>query len=312
MSLQERIFRNWPLKVTSVLLSMLLWVVAATEEPGSRVVAARLTLEPPPGRTVLQAPAVVSLHLTGPRRELLKLEASGIVLSRFLPDTVTGRRVTITLSPSDVIVPRGIDVRVQDLEPREVTVELDSVVTRRVPVHADVTVQSDRGLGLVGGIQVVPGRVLISGPAELVTARESVSTIPLLLSKADGEVERRINIDTSDLGPIRVIPSEVTLTIDVEEVSELTINAVPIRFPPSLSNFTGDLDSVQVIVRGSAVRLAEFNAESLRVVADPLAIPEHGAAPGMRVPLRVAAPKGITGEANPDTVTLMKKSRGQP
>ena len=305
MNVRQALFGDWPLKVTSVLLSMLLWVVAATEEPGSRVIAARLAIDPPPGRSILQAPATVSVHLTGPRRALLELQASGIQFARGIPDTVTGRRVLLTLSPTDLILPRGIDVRVQDLEPREVLIELDSVVSRRVAVYPDVEIQAGRGFGLIGGIQVLPGRVLISGPADLVVRLDSVSTFPLLIARAEGEIERRIAIDTLGLGPVRVIPSEVTLTLEVQEVSDRTFGAVPVRIPSSLGALVADPDSVQLLVRGTVTRIGELTADSVRVVVDP----ERGTAPG-RAALRVVVPQGFTGVATPDSVTLVRRGRG--
>ena len=306
MNFREALFGNWPLKVTSVLLSMLLWVVAATEEPGSRVVPGRLIIDPPPGRTILSAPATVSVHLTGPRRELLKLQASGIKITRAIPDTVTGRRAVIMLSPSDLAIPRGINVRVEDLEPRAVAVELDSVSSREVTVHPIVEVEPQRGFGLIGAVQVTPGRVLVSGPADLVTKLESVSTLPVLLTHAEGgDIERRIAIDTSLLGPVRVIPSEVTLSLEVGEVSRRIFDGVPVHLPPSLGGLVPNPKAVRVEVRGGVARIGELTAESLLVLVDP----DRAATVG-RAWLRVVAPPGFTGLSIPDSVTLVRRIRG--
>ena len=42
MELVRRLFANWPLKLTSVLLALLLWVIATLEEPVTRRVRARI------------------------------------------------------------------------------------------------------------------------------------------------------------------------------------------------------------------------------------------------------------------------------
>jgi len=60
----------------------------------------------------------------GPRRELLKLGASRVILTRLLPDTVTADSVTVVLGTADVELPSGVKVSVQDLQPRQVTVHL--------------------------------------------------------------------------------------------------------------------------------------------------------------------------------------------
>jgi len=42
--------RNWPLKITSLLLAVMLWVVATAEQPASRVLPVTLVPQGPAGR----------------------------------------------------------------------------------------------------------------------------------------------------------------------------------------------------------------------------------------------------------------------
>ena len=91
------LLRNWPLKLTSLFLAVVLWLLAAGEEPASRLVAAELQVRPPAGRVLAQPLAPVTVAVVGPRRELLKLGASRVILTRLLPDTVTADSVTMVL-----------------------------------------------------------------------------------------------------------------------------------------------------------------------------------------------------------------------
>lgn len=118
------LLRNWPLKLTSLFLAVVLWLLAAGEEPSSRLVAAELQVRPPAGRVLAQPLAPVTVAVVGPRRELLKLGASGVLLTRLLPDTVTADSITLVLGTADVELPSGVRVSVQDLQPRQVTVRL--------------------------------------------------------------------------------------------------------------------------------------------------------------------------------------------
>jgi hypothetical protein len=138
-------------------------------------------------------PAITAL-VVGPRRELIKLTGAHLTLSRILPDTITGRAVTLDLLPSDVEVPRGGEVRVQDIQPRQVTLQLDPVVFRSVPVHPDLRLELDSGTRLVRAVQVFPGVVRLTGPADQVARIDSVKTMPIRVEKVEESSNARLRL----------------------------------------------------------------------------------------------------------------------
>ncbi|MGH7704007.1 MAG: CdaR family protein [Gemmatimonadales bacterium] len=305
MNLKAILMENWPLKLTSLALSGFLWVVAATEEPSSRFVAVTVAVQPPAGRAAHWTPETVNVLFAGPRRELLKLAASQISLTKVLSDTVSGQRLDVELAASDVELPRGVDLRVLELQPREIAVELDPVVRRVVPVHADVRVEADSGFVLVGGIQVVPGTVTLSGSSEQLSRVDSVFTVPLRLTHAEGAIARRLAIDTDRLGALRVAPLEVTVGMDIQPSSDRIFERVPIEVPGAVArNLRLDRDSVSVQVRGATPRIDGLTADSIHVFLEAATT----AGPG-RAALRVIVPPGCTGTASPDSVTLTRRIR---
>lgn len=123
MGLLQRAVANWPLKLTSVLLAILLWVVAALEEPINRRVRARLELEAPPDRVILGAPATATVQLTAPAREFLKLGGRPVEVLKTIADSAEGDRV-VELDPADVILPRGITARTLDVLPARIAIRV--------------------------------------------------------------------------------------------------------------------------------------------------------------------------------------------
>jgi hypothetical protein len=123
--LLKRAFDAWPLKLTSVLLALLLWVIATLEEPVTRRVAARLTLDPPSDRTVTTTVTAASVQLTAPAREFLKLGNRPVTVLRSIADSTDGPG-TVALSPADVILPRGISGRALDVRPAQVPYRMAS------------------------------------------------------------------------------------------------------------------------------------------------------------------------------------------
>jgi hypothetical protein len=303
VSLKSAFTANVPVKVTSVVLSIFLWFLAAGEENASTLLPVDVAIRAPEGRTLLQPAGPLHALVVGPRRELLKLSATPLRLSRILADTILADEVRLDLDPGDLEVPQGISVRVQDVEPRMLVVRLDSTFQRVVPVRAVVRLRPETGFAL-GAISVVPGTIRLLGSRESIQSIDSARTEPLEIAEADGPVEDVVNLDTSGFGTVRVLPQEVTVRVDVERVRSRTFAGVPIRLS---SETAGTLrpahETVRVRVSGAAGRLATLTADSLYIVVD-------GADSGLprRVGLRVISPTGVAARTDPDSVDLVRRS----
>lgn len=306
MSLRAALTADLPLKLTSLALSLFLWFLAAGEEPVSALMPVALTVQAPAGRTLLHSPGAVQALVVGPRRELLKLGAAPVRITRVLPDSVEGDQVRVDLSPGEVELPRGITARVQDLQPRAVTVALDATEQRVVPVHPVVRINGVAGYA-VGRITVVPGTVRLLGPVDRIGGIDSLSTVPLEVTGADGPVEQVLALDTTGLGPaVRVEPARAAVRVEIEPLHERTFSAVPVRLPSrAAAAWAPALDSVTVRVRGRAGRLAELEPDSVLVLAE-----WSGARPPERVALRVVLPPGVSGRAEPDSVNIVARRAG--
>lgn len=302
MSLRTAFTRNLPLKLTSLVLALLLWFLAANEEPASALVPVEVTIRPPPGRSVIRPPEPLRALVVGSRRELLKLSTGSLRLVRILPDTLQADEVRLDLLPGDLEPPRGVNLRVQDLQPRALVLGLDSTFHRVVPVRPVVQLRSEPGFAL-GEIAVVPGTVRLMGPGQRVRVLDSIRTEPLEITRADAPVEELVPVDTTGLGPVRVWPSSVMVRVNVEASSERTLWPVPVRLSSTTAAaLRPEQESVIVRVMGSAGRLVSLAPDSVLVVVDGV-----GETKPRRVPLRVLLPPGLQGRAEPDSVDLVRR-----
>ncbi len=123
MPLLRRLLANWPLKLTSLLLAILCWVVATLEEPIGRRVRARVELDPPADRVLIGAPTTATVQLTAPAREFLKLGDRPVTVLKSVIDSTEGSH-TVDLTAADVILPRGISARALDVQPASFAVRI--------------------------------------------------------------------------------------------------------------------------------------------------------------------------------------------
>lgn len=308
MRLPAWMTRNLPLKLSSLGLAVMFWLVAEAEEPASRAVSVELALRPPPGRTIVREPPQVTALLVGPRRELFKLTGSSVILSRMLPDSASDR-VELEVEPSDIELPRGVSVHVQDITPRRLVVELDSIYHRTVPVHATVYSSADSQVVSLSGVEVVPSSVRLAGPERRLKNLDSVRTEPLFLDKLDrldSAGDQVLRIDTTGLGSVRVRPEMVTIRLNLQPRTDRTLANVPIRYSSALpDSLMLARTSVPVSVHGEVSRISALTADSVIVLLEG-----HPSAPG-RAALRVVVPAGITGRLESDSVNLVRRESGQ-
>ncbi len=211
MSIRGAILRHWPLKLAALALAIILWVAVALEKPTTQLVGIQLDLVMSPDVAAAQEPPPVKALVSGPQRELLRLTAPLVVRAVIGESGVgAGTRHHLVIAPSDVEVPGGVKITVQDVEPRELDVLLDRRAQRTVAVRA--MVQTDSGFALEGALGIVPPAVRVSGPRSLVAQLDSVDTEPLDLRGVAGSFERQVQLDTAGRAVLRMTPLVVTLS----------------------------------------------------------------------------------------------------
>src|SRR5712672_410328 len=128
----QLITRNWPVKLAALFFAIMLYVAVAAQQPITQLFALQLEVVAPPGRSIRQAPTEISVLLSGRGGELLKLRTLPRVITQTVPDTFSGSLWHLRLQASDVPVPKGVDVQVADLAPRDVDIALDSASRKEV------------------------------------------------------------------------------------------------------------------------------------------------------------------------------------
>lgn len=298
--------RNWPIKLVAIALSVMLYVAVAAQQPTTRLFQMKVVVDVPPGRTLTSKAPTVAVQISGRGTEVAKLLAFPPVIKRAVPDTLAGSVWTVRLEPSDVQLPRGADVRVDEIVPREIELLLDAVARKEVRIVPRVEVRTDSGFVFEGGLSLTPAIARVVGPEEDLAAIDSVTTVPVEISEVTGSFSRRVPIDTAVLGRVRVIPKEVEIAGNVGALAERSFAGIAVETGAgALTSFTVVPARVSVAVRGPEAVVSRLTRDSLRVVASI----RGRVAAGAYAHLTVVAPRGVTARAVPDSVALQRRSR---
>jgi hypothetical protein len=301
----RRITANWPLKLTALALAAVLWAAVAADEPSSQRVAIALRVNAPEGRPLTRSLPTVYGIFGGPARELLKLYASPPVFRISIPDTAVDSVYTVHVATRDIEIPKHIEVKTESVDPGTITLTLENVGRRTVPVVPRVTIKPDSGFAMFGGIAVTPDSILLIGPGARLTQIREVSTLPIELSGVSGPIHRAVQLDTSGMGPVRLTRSDVEISTVVGPVSERVLMGVPVTVRGDRGGWSSEPPAVIVTVRGPMARLVRLTRDSVEVAALP-----DGSGRAETVKLEVVAPPGVEATAMPDTAVVQRRNRG--
>lgn len=208
--------RNVRLKLVSVCIAGLLWMIVAGDRVVERVLRVPVELQGMPTDLELVGPApeTVDVRVRGSSNALARLGPGDIAAVIDLKAARDGRRV-FTLGPAQVLVPSGLET--VQVSPSTISMDFEETVTRRVRV--DVRTDGEPGKGFrVTRVVSVPDDVDISGPASVVARVTSVATETVSVAGLRESVRVSVPVGV-DAALVRIRgPQTVTAVVTIEAV----------------------------------------------------------------------------------------------
>lgn len=225
-------FRHIGLKVVSIALAALLWLLVSGEQIVER--ALRIPLEftnlPAQLEIVDDPPNVVDVRIRGSSGALARIATGELVAVLDLESARPGQRL-FHLAGVDVRTPFGVDV--VQVTPSSVSLRFELSVTKVVPVVP--TVEGDPAPGfVVGTVTADPATVEVVGPAGALETLTEAITEPVLVDGAAGPVTERVTVGSPE--PLVRLRNAVTARVTVN------VAAAPVEWA---------VDGVRVQVRNA-------------------------------------------------------------
>lgn len=202
------------LKLASLLVAVLLWLVVRAQQPSELYMDVPVIPELDSSLALMGEPPRVRALVAGRAADLVKLYTTPPVIHRTVSGDVPDTLV-MDLAPADVHIPTELSngVHVLELAPRSVTLRFESRATRRVGVVNDgrVLVRGAGNAAAAGTLHFEPEVVRITGPRGAVRRVRYVRPEQLSLDVGDTLVHL-VDLDTTGLGVI-VNPAQVKVHI---------------------------------------------------------------------------------------------------
>ena len=262
-------FRHLGLKLLSVALAVLLWMVVSGEEIVERGLRVPLELQQFPSGLELQSepPSTVDVRVRGASSALGRLSPADVVAVLDLRGARPGRRL-FHVTPDQVRAPFGIDV--VQVTPATVALVFESSASRVVPIEPAVEGKPAPGY-VVGKARVEPDKVEILGPESAVQRATEALTEPVSVEGARDRVQETVTVGVVDPALRVRSPRVATVTVPILAApQERTIRGLPLRLHGLAPNVAADAvpPVVTVVLRGSREALNRVEADDVRAYVD--------------------------------------------
>ena len=301
---------NWGIGLLSVVLALSLWVYVTDREnpqqtgrvPGTVAIA---VVNVPPGQAILSiSPMSVTVTARAPESVLERLRAEDFRATVDLSD-MRGQQATVDVDVEST----ESRTEVVDISPQQITVTLENVVSRTVPVQTQLDGTPPRGFEL-REITVEPEEAVVTGPESLVGGVETVEinvsltgvrsdfeqTLPLQARNAGGGNIEGVQVQPeSALVRVEIVQLEFSIVLVVQpEVSGVPAegyNVTALRADPATILVTGPLDVLQSIdleqgLLTEAVSIEGATADVVQAVS--LQLPQGASVDQSTVTVRVS------------------------
>jgi len=257
-------FRHFGLKLLSVALAVLLWIVVSGEETVERGLRVPLELQQAPAGLELMGdvPATVDVRVRGASGTLSRVGPGDIVAVLDLHGAQAGRRL-FPLTPEQVRTPFGVEV--VQVTPSTIAMAFEASASRQIPVMPAVDGRPAPGY-VIGARTADPPSVDVIGPETAVRRATEVLTEPVSVAGARDQVRQTVILGVED--PALRLKSARSALVTVQILPaplERTFRARPVH----LRNLAPNLDAqaipavVDVSLRASRETLNRTDADDI-------------------------------------------------
>jgi hypothetical protein len=220
-----------------------------------------------PGLVLMEDPpemVEVAFRAKGSQLLKLKMQSPEVILdlARVGPGVMQH-----LLSPGDVRFPVDAQATVRGImDPRVVLLDVDSLVTRELPVEVPLRGELPEAWAWDGEVRVDPRRVRVQGPERQLLAMVAVGTPPVRLDTISGSGSFRLPV-LAGMPGLLLQPDSVTVTVPVIPVTRRSLSGIAVEVVgPRGAEFVRAMpESVTILVSGPDRLLIPLESGQVRV-----------------------------------------------
>jgi hypothetical protein len=256
--------------IFSTLFGVLAWVSVTMREDYETTVAMPFVLQDIPSGMAVQSPLPRTIQFRF-RGEGWRL--AGVLLGHapsivFSATALPAGHRPLTFNDFADHIPLSPGVRLLDVTPDSLRIELGPAVRKRVPIVLDCLAGFREGYGQVGPTSVAPDSVTLTGAESVLRGIESWKTEKRVFENVRGSLDAEVPLVSAGPYEITFSVTAVRIAISVEPFAEKIITGVPVQVtavPPSREVILIP-PRIEIVVRAGIRQLSALSAGDFRAV----------------------------------------------
>jgi len=284
------LFKKLSLPLIALLCSLLLWLFVTLEKHFETTVNIPIRLVNIPDNLLPTdtLPASASVLVAGSGKQILLLKYSKPEL---LINGASAKKgpVLFKLTGRNVRLAGNLKAEVLFVKsPSEITVNFDAVITKNLPIVADINVSLSENRIMIGEPILTPNKGSVRGPRANITRVGTLFTQPIQITNLSADTHFYAFIRRSHLVGGELNPNKVRVKIEVEPIKKRKITGIPLKLLDVPAGLKAKLNTktVSLIIAGAQkdvemikkeyinvfVRYSRFSLEQLEEVEPTVSI----------------------------------------
>lgn len=255
---------DWGLKLLALFITLALWFgVTGLSTPTTKRLTVALNLSTAAGAQIVNTvPADIEIEISGDKRKIDPIRSSDLGATVDLSETKEGNWV-VSLSPDTVFVPLPQGVKLTDVAPTRIAVNLEDVEQKEVEVRL-VTKGSPAAGYEIYSMSAIPARILVRGPVSAVRKLEYVRTADIdIAGRREDFVVKQVPVTAPD-------PKAAVLDTVVDVQFQIGEKRTERTFSVPFESADGTTQTATVTLYGPRSLLTKLRSTDLRLdTTDP-------------------------------------------
>jgi len=302
---------NFRIKAGLFVLATLLWFLVVSQRTYEHVLAIPIHMTGLKSGKVLvnQVPQIAQVKFEAQGRELIFMKFGSQPYLNLDLSTINSF-YSFKLKPDLVEMSSGMNAHpVEIIEPDSIEILLDERLELKLPVVHQIAAKPADGYTLIGGIEIEPTEVTVTGPRTNIVRLESLKTRPHEMEKVKRNTDIILDLEIPEIFGIKVEPESVKGSVRVERLGERKIERIPLIVinEPRGRQVVVDPLYVSVEVKGGISMLSELTPDSISAWVN---FREYDMSEGGKAPVRLKLPEKVEVKSiNPEEVRLIVRRK---
>jgi len=261
--------QNFGLKIVSIFIALLLWLIVAGEQPAERALRVPLELRNlPADMEVVELPLeAVDVRVRGPSSTLSRLAPGDLVAVLDLQSAKPGP-LLFHVTPEQVRAPFGVEVA--QVSPPTMALRFETSASRSVPIAPAVVGEVAPGY-VVSKVTTEPATIEVVGPQSVISQMSEALTEPVSVEGAVKPVRVPVTVGATSPNVRLKTPQRAIVTVTVVPApTEKMLDRVPVHLRNVAPGLTAQAlpPVLSIRVRGSEESLARLRSDAVTAFVD--------------------------------------------